>query len=164
MEIIEIILVVFALLGVIDCITGKHFKIGEEFEKGLHAIGSLIFCMAGFIILSPAIADLLVPVLIFAKSTDAISVIENYYSMNVSVQFDNVNFQSVKIEEGDPYRLILSSECLKNHELIMQDIFPILHSLKRHTDAEKVEIIVSDVIVAEINLNDLVLNEIHLSD
>lgn len=63
MEIIEIILVVFALLGVIDCITGKHFKIGEEFEKGLHAIGSLIFCMAGFIILSPAIADLLVPVL-----------------------------------------------------------------------------------------------------
>lgn len=63
MQIIEIILVSFALLGVIDCITGNHLKIGKEFEKGIHAIGSLVFCMAGFIILSPAIADLLVPVL-----------------------------------------------------------------------------------------------------
>ena len=63
MQVIEITLVIFALLGVIDCITGRHLKIGEEFEKGVHAIGSLVFCMAGFIILSPAIADLLVPVL-----------------------------------------------------------------------------------------------------
>lgn len=63
MQIIEIVLVTFALLGVVDCITGKHLKLGDEFEKGINAIGSLVFCMAGFIILSPAIADLLVPVL-----------------------------------------------------------------------------------------------------
>lgn len=63
MQIIEIVLVTFAILGVIDCITGRHLKIGDEFEKGIHAVGSLVFCMAGFIILSPAIADLLVPIL-----------------------------------------------------------------------------------------------------
>ncbi len=108
--------------------------------------------------------NLLVPVMIFAKSADAVSVIENYYSMNVSVQFDNVNFQSVKIEEGNPYQLILSSECLKNHELMIQDVLPILHSLNRYTDAAEVQIVVSDVVVDEINLDELVLNEIHLSD
>ena len=107
---------------------------------------------------------LLVPVVIFAKSSDAVSVIENYYSMNVSVQFDNVNFQSVKIEEGNPYQLILSSECLKNHQLVMQDVLPVLHSMKRYTDAKEVEIVVSDIIVEKISLDDLILNEIHLSD
>jgi hypothetical protein len=75
-----------------------------------------------------------------------------------------VNFQSVNIEEGNPYQLILSSECLKNHELAMQDVLPVLHSLKRYTDAEEVEIVVSDIIVEKINLDDLILNEIYLSD
>jgi hypothetical protein len=107
---------------------------------------------------------LLVPVMIFAKSADAVSVIENYYSMNVSVQFDNVNFQTVKIEEGDPYQLILSPECLKNHELLVQDILPVLHSLNQYTDAVEVEIVVSDVVVGKINLNELILNEIYLPD
>lgn len=82
MQTIEIILVIFALLGVVDCITGKHLKIGEEFEKGIHTIGSLFFCMAGFIILSPAIADMLVP--IFRPVTDLlnidISVIAGFFS------------------------------------------------------------------------------------
>ncbi len=108
--------------------------------------------------------ELLVPVMIYAKSADVVSVIDNYYSMNVSVQFDNVNFRSVQIEEGNPYRLILSSECIQNHNLLMHDILPILHSLKQYTDASEVEIVVSDVIVEKINLNDLILNEINLSD
>ena len=108
--------------------------------------------------------ELLVPVLIFAKSCDAISVIENYYSMIVSVQFDNVSFQSVQIEEGNPYRLIVSSECIENQGLKMNLILPILHSLKAHTDAQVVDVVVSDVLVEQINLNELILNEIHLCD
>lgn len=63
MRIIEITLGIFAILGIIDCIIGHRFKIGEEFEKGIHTIGSLVFCMCGFLVLSPAIADLLVPLI-----------------------------------------------------------------------------------------------------
>ena len=63
MKYIEITLAVFAILGIIDCITGNHLKIGEEFKKGISAIGSLVFCMAGFIILSPAIADVMTPLI-----------------------------------------------------------------------------------------------------
>ena len=108
--------------------------------------------------------DLLVPVLIFAKCDDPLSVIEEFYSSLVSVQFDNVNFQSVQIIEGNPYRLILSGECMDKDGLVMNEILPILHSLKQHTDAQEIEIVVCDVIVDKINLNELILNEIHLSD
>ena len=108
--------------------------------------------------------DLLVPVLIFAKSDDAISVIENYYSMIVSVQFDNVNLRTVQIEEGSPYRLTLSDECIENQGLVMSEVLPILHSIKRHTEAEEVEIVVSGITVDQINLEELILNEIHLSE
>ena len=46
----------------------------------------------------------------------------------------------------------------------MQDVLPVLHSMKRYTDAKEVEIVVSDIIIEKISLDDLILNEIHLSD
>ena len=72
MKVIEITLCIFALLGVADCIFGNFFKIGEEFKKGINAIGALVFSMAGFIVLSPAIGDLLVP--IFRPFTDMVNI------------------------------------------------------------------------------------------
>jgi ethanolamine transporter len=53
---IEYIFAVFALLGVLDKITGNHFKLGEELEKGIMTMGTLTLSMAGMIVLSPPIA------------------------------------------------------------------------------------------------------------
>lgn len=72
MKAIEIVLCAFALLGIADVLIGGRFGIGEEFKKGFMAIGTLMFSMGGFIILSPAIADLLVP--LFQPFTDALNV------------------------------------------------------------------------------------------
>lgn len=82
MKVIEITLCIFAVLGIIDAITGNHLKIGEEFKKGISAIGSLVFCMMGFIILSPVIADFLVPVLQPVADTLGIdvSIIAGFFS------------------------------------------------------------------------------------
>ncbi len=46
----------FSLLAVLDKVTGNHFKLGEEFEKGIKATGNLILSMVGMIVLSPVIA------------------------------------------------------------------------------------------------------------
>lgn len=47
---------VFILLGVLDKITGNHFKLGEEFDKGIKVAGTLVLTMVGMIVLSPVIA------------------------------------------------------------------------------------------------------------
>lgn len=82
MKYIEMTLCFFAVLGIIDCIIGCRFKIGEEFKKGITAIGPLVFSMMGFIILSPAIADLLVP--LFTPITNAldidVSIVAGFFS------------------------------------------------------------------------------------
>lgn len=62
MKIIEIVLAVFAVLGVIDLIIGNKFKIGKEFEKGIMAMGSVVFGVVGMIVLSPTLAKILLPV------------------------------------------------------------------------------------------------------
>ena len=48
---------VFILLGVLDKVTGNHFKLGEEFDKGIKTAGSLILSMVGMIVLSRFIAN-----------------------------------------------------------------------------------------------------------
>ena len=59
---IEYIFAVFALIGVADRISGNHFKLGEEFEKGIMATGTLILAMSGILVLSPIIASVLTTV------------------------------------------------------------------------------------------------------
>lgn len=63
-EIIVYIMVIFAVLGAIDKIIGNRFGLGEKFEEGIMAIGTLAISMVGIIALAPVIAELLKPVIV----------------------------------------------------------------------------------------------------
>ena len=60
-NVIIYIMVGFAVLGGIDRVFGSRLGLGKEFEKGILTAGQLILTMAGIMVLAPAIADLLVP-------------------------------------------------------------------------------------------------------
>lgn len=62
-EIIVIIMAVFMALGAADRILGNRFGLGEKFEEGILAMGSLALSMIGIISLAPVLADLLRPVI-----------------------------------------------------------------------------------------------------
>ena len=64
MEILSYIFAAFAALGALDKITGDHFGLGKEFERGILSSGMLTLAMVGMITLSPAIAKFLLPVAI----------------------------------------------------------------------------------------------------
>ena len=61
-EILIAVMAVFAVLGALDRIIGNRFGLGQEFENGILAMGSLALAMVGVICLSPVLADLLMPV------------------------------------------------------------------------------------------------------
>ena len=63
-EIIIYIMVLFMVLGGIDRIIGNRFGLGEKFEEGILAMGSLALAMIGIICLAPVLADLLRPVVV----------------------------------------------------------------------------------------------------
>lgn len=51
------------MLAAIDHILGDRFGIGKEFEKGIMMLGIMMLSMTGMIIISPALADLLEPMI-----------------------------------------------------------------------------------------------------
>ena len=57
-------MVVFAVLGAIDRIIGNKIGLGQQFEEGILAIGTLALSMVGIIALSPVIAKVLQPVIV----------------------------------------------------------------------------------------------------
>ena len=63
-RIIIYLMAIFAVIGAIDRIIGNKFGLGEQFEEGIAAIGSLALSMVGIIALSPVIANLLRPVIV----------------------------------------------------------------------------------------------------
>lgn len=63
-EIIIYIMVVFMALGAIDRIIGNRFGLGEKFEEGIMAMGSLALSMIGIISLAPVLAGLLRPLVV----------------------------------------------------------------------------------------------------
>ena len=63
-EILIALMAVFAALGAIDRILGNRFGLGEEFENGILAMGSLGLAMLGIISLAPVLANLLKPVVV----------------------------------------------------------------------------------------------------
>lgn len=63
-EIIIWIMAIFAVLGALDRIFGSRFGIGQEFENGILAMGSLAIAMIGIITLAPVLAALLKPVIV----------------------------------------------------------------------------------------------------
>ncbi len=62
MEVLNWIFAIFAVLGAVDRIIGNRLKLGEEFEKGIVASGTLSLAMVGMICIAPSIAKLLEPV------------------------------------------------------------------------------------------------------
>ena len=63
-EIIIYIMVIFMALGAIDRIIGNRFGLGEKFEEGILAMGSLALSMIGIISLAPVLANILRPVVV----------------------------------------------------------------------------------------------------
>ena len=63
-EIIVYLMVVFMALGAFDRILGNRFGLGEKFEEGIMAMGSLALAMIGIIYLAPVLANLLRPVVV----------------------------------------------------------------------------------------------------
>ncbi|MGL5379458.1 ethanolamine utilization protein EutH [Clostridium sp.] len=63
-EIIIYIMVIFMALGAIDKIIGNKFGLGEKFEEGIMAMGSLALAMVGVISLAPVLAVILKPVVV----------------------------------------------------------------------------------------------------
>ena len=68
MNIVSIIMAVFAVVAAVDLIIGNKLGLGKEFEKGIHMLGEITLAMMGMIVLSPVIAALLAaPLTAFSK-------------------------------------------------------------------------------------------------
>ena len=63
-EILIAVMAVFAVLGAIDRILGNRFGLGQEFENGILAMGSLALAMVGIVSLAPVLAAILRPVVV----------------------------------------------------------------------------------------------------
>lgn len=63
-EILIAVMASFAVLGAADRILGNRFGLGQEFENGIIAMGSLAMAMLGIISLAPVLAAVLKPVVV----------------------------------------------------------------------------------------------------
>lgn len=63
-EIIVWIMVIIMVIGAIDKSIGNRFGLGEQFEEGILAMGSLALSMAGIIVLAPKLSDWLSPIVV----------------------------------------------------------------------------------------------------
>ena len=63
-EILIAVMGVFAVLGGLDRIIGNRFGLGQEFENGMIAMGSMGLAMIGMIALAPVLANVLRPVVV----------------------------------------------------------------------------------------------------
>ncbi len=63
-EILILVMALFAALGALDRIFGNRLGLGQEFENGILAMGSLAMAMLGIICLAPVLSKLLSPVIV----------------------------------------------------------------------------------------------------
>ena len=63
-EIIIWIMAAFAVLGAVDRILGNRFGLGQSFEEGILAMGSLALAMLGIITLAPVLSAFLQPIVV----------------------------------------------------------------------------------------------------
>ena len=63
-EIIVWIMVIIMVIGAIDKSIGGRIGLGEQFEEGILAMGSLALSMAGIIVLAPKLSDWLSPIVV----------------------------------------------------------------------------------------------------
>lgn len=62
-SIIISVMVVFAVIGGLDYISGSRLGMGSQFEAGIQTMGTMMMSMAGLLILTPSIASVLGPVI-----------------------------------------------------------------------------------------------------
>lgn len=63
-DIIVYIMVGFMVLGALDKIIGNKYGLGEKFDEGIMAMGSLAVAMVGVISLAPVLANILAPIVV----------------------------------------------------------------------------------------------------
>lgn len=68
MSVLSIVLLVFACLGALDRVFGCKFGLGKEFEKAFMLLGIMSLTMTGMIVISPLIANIMLPVSSFVSS------------------------------------------------------------------------------------------------
>ena len=62
MNYLTVVILFFSVLGAVDKILGNKFGIGKEFEKAFMLLGTMALSMVGMIVISPFIAELMMPV------------------------------------------------------------------------------------------------------
>ncbi|WP_350342948.1 ethanolamine utilization protein EutH [Proteinivorax tanatarense] len=63
-DIIVYIMVFFMILGALDKIIGNKYGLGEKFDEGIMAMGSLAVAMVGVVSLAPVLAKILEPIVV----------------------------------------------------------------------------------------------------
>ena len=61
MNILTLIILIFSVLGALDKIFGSRFGIGKEFDKAFMLLGTMALSMIGMIVISPFIAEIMMP-------------------------------------------------------------------------------------------------------
>lgn len=65
MNVITVVVIVFAIIGALDRIIGDRFGLGKEFEKGFGLLGAMALSMIGMIVITPWLASVLEPMFTF---------------------------------------------------------------------------------------------------
>ncbi|MEI3597787.1 MULTISPECIES: ethanolamine utilization protein EutH [unclassified Oceanobacillus] len=63
-EIVIYIMVIFMIIGALDKIFNNKFGLGDKFEEGIMAMGSLALAMVGIIVIAPIISKVLNPIVV----------------------------------------------------------------------------------------------------
>lgn len=63
-EIVIYLMVIFMVIGALDKIFKNKLGLGDKFEEGIMAIGSLALAMVGIIVLAPVLANILSPIVV----------------------------------------------------------------------------------------------------
>lgn len=63
-EIVIYLMVIFMIIGALDKIFNNKFKLGDKFDEGMMAMGSLALAMVGIIVMAPILAKVLSPVVV----------------------------------------------------------------------------------------------------
>lgn len=61
MNVLTIIILIFAMLGLVDKLLGNKFGLGSEFERGFKLFAPMVFSMLGMLVIAPAIGVWLTP-------------------------------------------------------------------------------------------------------
>ena len=63
-EIVIYLMVIFMVIGALDKIFKNKFGLGDKFDEGIMAIGSLALAMVGIIVLAPVLSNILSPIVV----------------------------------------------------------------------------------------------------